>query len=69
MAEITLRIEGMHCGSCVRRVTQVLASNEGVQVEEVRLGAARLHTEDVPDSLENILAALAKSGYAAHLEL
>jgi len=42
MSEFTLRIDGMHCGSCIRRVSQALASAEGMQVEEVRLGAARL---------------------------
>ena len=42
MAEFTLQIDGMHCGSCIRRVSQALASAEGMQVEEVRLGAARL---------------------------
>ena len=42
MAEFTLRIDGMHCGSCVRRVSQALASTEGVVVNEVRVGAARL---------------------------
>jgi copper chaperone CopZ len=26
MAEFTLKIDGMHCGSCVRRVTQALSS-------------------------------------------
>ena len=26
MAEFTLRIDGMHCGSCVRRVSQALAA-------------------------------------------
>lgn len=66
--EITLHIDGMHCGSCVRRVTQVLASTEGLQVEEVRLGAARLQSPDTPENLENALAALAKAGYTAHVD-
>ena len=41
MAEFTLRIDGMHCGSCVRRVSQALAGVPGVTVNEVRVGAAR----------------------------
>ena len=28
MAEFTLRIDGMHCGSCIKRVSQALASVE-----------------------------------------
>lgn len=67
MAEFTLRIDGMHCGSCVRRVTQTLNSTKGVEVEEVRIGAARLKSED-RKPLDEAIAALAKAGYAAHLE-
>lgn len=67
MAEFTLRIDGMHCGSCVRRVTQALNSADGVQVEEVRIGAARLRSED-RTHLEAAIAALRKAGYSAHLE-
>lgn len=67
MAEFTLRIDGMHCGSCVRRVTQALNATNGVQVEEVRIGAARLKSsENAP--IEAAIAALAKAGYNAHLE-
>jgi copper chaperone CopZ len=66
MAEFTLHIDGMHCGSCIRRVTQALGSAEGVQVEEVRLGAARLTAP--PSSVDLAIAALAKAGYTARLE-
>ena len=38
MAEFTLKIDGMHCGSCVRRVSQALAAAPGVAVNEVRVG-------------------------------
>jgi len=41
MAEFKLRIDGMHCGSCVRRVSQALAAVPGAAVNEVRVGAAR----------------------------
>lgn len=67
MSEFTLHIDGMHCGSCVRRVTQALNSTEGVQVEEVRIGGARLKSEDRP-AVDAAIAALAKAGYTAHLE-
>lgn len=68
MAEFTLHIDGMHCGSCVRRVSQALASTEGVVVEEVRVGAARFKSDIVPAPLEQAVAALSKAGFAAHLE-
>ncbi len=68
MAEFTLRIDGMHCGSCIRRVGQALATVEGLQVQEVRLGAARLSSAQDPPPADSALAALAKAGFAAHLE-
>jgi copper chaperone len=68
LAELTLHIEGMHCGACIRRVTQTLASIEGTHVEEVRLGAARVRTTSGPAPVELLIAALAKAGYKACLE-
>jgi copper chaperone CopZ len=68
MAEFTLKIDGMHCGSCVRRVSQALAATPGVVVNEVRVGAARLTAADEPAQVELAIAALAKAGYTAHLE-
>jgi copper chaperone CopZ len=68
MAEFTSRIDGMHCGSCVRRVSQALAATPGVVVNEVRLGAARLTAAQEPEPVALAIAALAKAGFAAHLE-
>lgn len=68
MAEYTLHIEGMHCGACIRRVTQALASIEGTHVQEVRLGAARISSSKDPAPVDLSIATLAKAGYTAHLE-
>ncbi len=68
MSEFTLRIDNMHCGSCIRRVSQALASTHGLEVKEVRVGAARLSTTQNPAPVELALAALAKAGYPARLE-
>jgi copper chaperone len=68
VSEITLKIDGMHCGSCVRRVSQALAGIAGVKVNEVRVGAARLTSIEEPAPVNLVIDALAKSGYAAHLE-
>jgi copper chaperone CopZ len=68
MAEFTLRIDGMHCGSCVKRVTQALAAVEGVVVNEVRVGAARLTSNQNPAPVDLAVTALAKAGFTAHLE-
>ena len=66
--EFILRIDGMHCGSCVRRVKQALNSTSGVEVEEVRIGAARLKSLDDKPPVEDAIAALAKAGFSARLE-
>ena len=68
MAEFTLQIDGMHCGSCVRRVSLALASTEGITVNEVRVGAARLTSASDRMPLEQAIAALAKAGFTAHLD-
>lgn len=68
MAEFTLRIENMHCGSCVKRVSQALASTDGLVVKEVRVGAARVSSSKDPAPVDLAVAALAKAGYPARLE-
>jgi copper chaperone CopZ len=68
MSEFALRIDGMHCGSCVRRVSQALSQTAGVTVKEVRIGAARLESEQQPAAVEAAIAALAKAGYTAHAD-
>ena len=67
MSELTLHIDGMHCGACVRRVSQALAA-EGLKVKEVRVGAARVESDDNPSQAERALVAIEKAGYHAHLE-
>jgi copper chaperone len=69
MAEFVLRIENMHCGSCVRRVSQALAATKGLLVKEVRVGAARVSSSQNPGPVDEALAALAKAGYPAQLEI
>lgn len=68
LSEFMLRIDGMHCGSCVRRVTQALNLSEGVEVVEVQIGAARLRSALEPAPVERAIAALAKAGYSARLD-
>ena len=67
MAEFKLKIDGMHCGGCVRRVGQALSTTEGLKVEEVTVGTARLSSTEEPAPVELAIAALAKAGYTAQL--
>jgi copper chaperone CopZ len=68
MSEVTLRIDNMHCGSCVRRVSQVLAATEGLEVKEDRVGAARVKSSKDPAPVDQAVAALEKAGYPARRE-
>jgi copper chaperone len=65
---IRLRIDGMHCGACVRRVSQALQAVEGVEVQEVRIGAACVQVEDAVTAEPAALASIAKAGYSAQVE-
>lgn len=65
MATIQLRIDGMHCGSCVRRVTQTVNAVPQTSADEVVVGAARVTTESSPDA---IIAALGAAGFRAILD-
>ena len=65
MAELQFQIDGMHCGACVQRVTRVLSQVPGTRVDEVRVGAARLHSQSSEPDL--YLTAIRKAGFEAHL--
>jgi copper chaperone len=64
MATLNLLIENMHCGACVRRVTQALNALPGTHAEEVRVGGARIRTEAEPKQIEE---SLRNAGYPAHV--
>jgi copper chaperone len=65
MATLTLRIENMHCGSCIRRVTQALNAMPGTHADEVRVGSARVHTSVPPEAIQRSLSA---AGYPSLVE-
>jgi len=65
MKTLNLRIENMHCGSCIRRVTQTLNALPETRAEEVRLGSARLTTDAAPEVIQE---ALAGAGYPVLVE-
>jgi copper chaperone CopZ len=67
MNQVTLRIDGMHCGACVRRVNQALQAVPGVKAEEIRVGAARLEVDE-PAHAQAAIDAIAKAGYTAYKE-
>jgi len=65
MATLILRIDNMHCGSCIRRVTQTLNGLPQTHADEVRVGSARIVTDAAPDDIRQALTA---AGYPAIVE-
>lgn len=65
MSTLTLRIDNMHCGSCVRRVTQTINAQPDTHAEEVRIGSARLTTSAAPEQIQQALTA---AGFPAFVE-
>lgn len=61
MNKTNLKIEGMHCQSCVARVRRALEKVEGVTVEDVQIGSARIESADP----EAAIAAVTNAGYPA----
>ena len=64
MSTLYLRIDNMHCGACVRRVSGTLNSLPGTHAEEVRVGSAQVTTTATP---EQVQLALAGIGFPAHV--
>jgi copper chaperone CopZ len=54
--EIALKIEGMHCDGCVRRVTALLKRVDGIDVESVVVGEAKLRLKDGVEMAEVVRA-------------
>lgn len=63
--ELTIAIEGMHCGACVRRVTAALARLEGVEIRNVAVGAAAVAYDPALVAPGEVLDAINATGFAA----
>jgi copper chaperone len=65
---VKLKIEGMHCEGCVRRVTQALNALAGVRVESVEVGSAAVILDPARVSPQQVAAAVNSIGFAARAE-
>jgi copper chaperone len=65
---LNLAIEGMHCGACVRRVTSALQSVEGVTVNSVEVGSAKIVFDAAETSVQDIAATLDRNGFPARVQ-
>ena len=63
MQQITIPIDGMTCGGCVRNVQQALGRIPGVRVENVVVGSATLTYDPAVVDSGTLFAAIEGAGY------
>lgn len=63
MQQITIRIRGMECDSCVGDVLRALRRVPGVRVETVTIGSATVFYEPSITDLASIFGAIEHVGY------
>ena len=66
--DLHLKIDGMHCEGCVRRVTNALAGVKGVRVNSVKVGAATVEFDPSAACPEEIAGAVDRIGFRAQVE-
>ena len=64
MERITLSIDGMTCGHCVRSVDNALKELAGVTVEQVKVGQATVSFDPAATTRSQITQAVEDEGYA-----
>jgi copper chaperone len=65
MESLNLKIEGMTCQHCVRAVRGRLEKTDGVKVDDVQVGSARLEFDPARINVDAIEDAIADEGYTA----
>ena len=66
MKTITLNIEGMHCGGCVKSVTRVLTELDGVESAVVQLeGKANITFDENRVNVAQLIEVIEDAGFDA----
>ncbi|HTL30298.1 MAG TPA: cation transporter [Tepidisphaeraceae bacterium] len=65
MEKFNLKIGGMGCGGCIKKVQKALATIPDIQVEDVQVGGARIIGELA--STTAVIESLAQAGYTAQV--
>lgn len=65
MQRVTIAIEGMSCGHCVKAVSSALEKLDGVKIEEVSIGSATVVYDPEITPMERIAHAVREAGYEA----
>jgi copper chaperone CopZ len=63
MNTANLKIDGMHCHACVRRVTAAIGKVEGVKSSKVEIGSAAVDFDPALTTKENIEEAVREAGF------
>ena len=63
--ELSLHIAGMHCGACVRRVTDALAKVPGLKITAVEVGSASVTYDPSQATPADVAAAVNRIGFQA----
>ena len=65
MERVTMSIDGMSCGHCVKAVRDALAELPGVQVERVDIGSATVAFDPAQTPRGQVVEAVRDAGYEA----
>ncbi|MBC7834926.1 MAG: cadmium-translocating P-type ATPase [Phycisphaerales bacterium] len=67
MATATLKISGMHCGSCVSTIERSLKKDAGVRTAAINLatGTGRVEFDESRTNIDSLRSAVARAGYRA----
>ena len=65
MQSVNLKIDGMGCGACVRKVAAALNSVPGTRVEDVTVGSATCLIDRQAASADQLVEAVTAAGYSA----
>jgi copper chaperone CopZ len=67
MKDLELKIDGMSCAHCVESVRKALDEIDGVDVDRVEVGTARLAYDPERTQPERILAAVSDGGFSPRI--
>lgn len=65
---LNLLVAGMHCGSCVRRVTTALEAVPGIQVQSVEIGSAHVVFDPGKATPQEIADSINRIGFQASIQ-
>ncbi len=68
MKELELKIDGMSCAHCVESIRKALGEIDGVSVERVEVGTAKVAYDPERTEPDRILAAVSDEGFTPRVQ-